>query len=82
MLRLSILINAETLDEGVREELGTLLDNLYAPAVIAESAETVPGQHRGGALVADVSEGPTVTPEQLNLFRRLQRSHEWPIYHG
>lgn len=82
MLRLTILVDAEALDEGHRELLGLAVDSVVGPSAVVSDVERVQGRHRGASVVVDVSEGPTVTPEQLSLFRRLQRSHEWPIYHG
>ena len=81
MLRLTILVDAESLDEGHRELLGLAVDSVLGPSAIVSDVERVQGQHKGAAVVSSVEPGPDATFEQLSMFRQLQRSHDWPIYH-
>lgn len=81
MLRLTILVDAESLDEGHRELLGLAVDAVLGPSAIVSDVERVQGQHKGAAVVSSVEPGPDVSAQQLIMFREFQRSHEWPVYH-
>ena len=81
MLRLTILVDAESLDDGQRELLGLAVDSVVGPSAVVSDVERVQGRHRGASVVSAVERGPDVSPSQLSLFRELQRSHEWPVYH-
>lgn len=81
MLRLTVLVDAESLDDGDRELLGLAIDAVVGPSAIVSDVERVQGRHRGASVISAVERGPDVSPSQLRLFRELQRSHEWPVYH-
>lgn len=81
MLRLTILVDAESLDEGYRELLGLAVGAVIGPAAIVSDVERVQGRHRGASVVSAIEQGPDLSASQLNLFSGFQRSHEWPVYH-
>lgn len=81
MLRLTILVDAEALDEGHRELLGLAVDAVLGPSAVVSDVERVQGRHRGASVVSAVERGPDVSSCQLSMFRELQSSHEWPVYH-